>query len=181
MGFQSFHSVPAPPGHLVLFECHLLVWVPIPDGFSTSYVVPHMLTQCLSQLLASAPWWSAAPRTFQLIFQKHSLLPSCPWISCHWLFSLLWSVVLCCMDLTSQSIRTKCNILTYISSINTWALVKEESPEAQVLIELIYVRILQKALSPIESSVDPALQVPLVLVVVVQRCHSQFFVLVCYG
>ena len=33
-----------------------------PDGFSTCYVVPQVLTQYLSQLLASAPWWSAAHR-----------------------------------------------------------------------------------------------------------------------
>ena len=32
----------------------LVLLVP-PGGFSTCYVVPHMLTQCLSQLLASAP------------------------------------------------------------------------------------------------------------------------------
>ena len=31
-----------------------------PDSFSACYVVPHKLTQCLSQLLASAPWWSTA-------------------------------------------------------------------------------------------------------------------------
>ena len=32
-----------------------------PDGFSACYVAPDMLTQCLSQLLDSAPWWSVAP------------------------------------------------------------------------------------------------------------------------
>ena len=31
------------------------------DGFSTCNVEPHMLPQCLSQLLGSAPWWSTAP------------------------------------------------------------------------------------------------------------------------
>ena len=50
-----------------------------------------------------------------------------------------------------------CNILTYISSINTWA--SGDSPLAQVLIELIYVRILQYGFpldfdknSPLESN-----------------------------
>ena len=32
-----------------------------PGDFSACYVVPHMLTQCPSQLLASASWCSAVP------------------------------------------------------------------------------------------------------------------------
>ena len=63
MGFLSSHDVPVPPGLPVVFVCHQLVGglSTAPDGFSACYVVPHMLTQCLSQLLASAPWWSTAP------------------------------------------------------------------------------------------------------------------------
>ena len=46
------HSVPAPPGHSVVVVCHRLELVCLfpPDGFSACYVVPNMLTQCLSQL-----------------------------------------------------------------------------------------------------------------------------------
>ena len=64
MGFLSIHDVTVPPGLPVVVVCRQLVWVVClspPDGFSACYVVPHMLTQCLSQLLASAPWWSTAP------------------------------------------------------------------------------------------------------------------------
>ena len=87
MGFLSSHDVPVPPGLPVVVHkqyfikairqnpktdyikpvvvvCRQLEWVVclLPsDGFSACYVVPHMLTQCISQLLASALWWSTAP------------------------------------------------------------------------------------------------------------------------
>ena len=64
MGFLSSHDVPVSPGLPVVVVCRQLVWVVCllsPDGFSACYVVPHMLTQCLSQLLTSAQWWSTAP------------------------------------------------------------------------------------------------------------------------
>ena len=64
MGFLSSHDVSVPPGPPVVVGCRQLEWVVCllpPDGFSTCYVVPHMLTQCLSQLLPSAPWWLTPP------------------------------------------------------------------------------------------------------------------------
>ena len=64
MGFLSSHDVSVPPVPPVVAVCRQLEWVVCllpPGGFSTCYVVPHMLTQCLSQLFASAPWWSTAP------------------------------------------------------------------------------------------------------------------------
>ena len=99
MGFLSSHDVPVPPSLPVVVVCHQLVWVVCllpPDGFSACYVVPHMLTQCLSQLLASAPWWSTAPWIAWQVYQMSSRPPSSPWISCSWLFSLLWSVGVYC-------------------------------------------------------------------------------------
>ena len=50
MGFLSSHDVSVPPDPPVVV-CRQLEWVVcllLPDGFSTYYVVPHMLTQCLT-------------------------------------------------------------------------------------------------------------------------------------
>ena len=51
MGFLSSHDVSVPPGPPVVVVCRRLEWVVcqlLPDGFSACYVVPHMLTQCLT-------------------------------------------------------------------------------------------------------------------------------------
>ena len=54
MGFLSSHDVSVPPGLPVVVVCCQLVWVvyllPL-DGFSTCYVVPHMLTQSFLNFL----------------------------------------------------------------------------------------------------------------------------------
>ena len=99
MGFWSSLDVSLHPGPPVVFVCCQLEWVVCrlpPDGFSTCYVVLHMLTQCLSQLLASSPWWSRAPWISWQVYQVSSWPPSSPWISCSWLFSLLWWVGVYC-------------------------------------------------------------------------------------
>ena len=98
MGFCSSHCVYCPPGQTVGVVCHLLVWVAClihPDVISACCVVQHMLIQCPSPPLAFVPWCSVVPWTSSIRFQRRFQPSSCPWISCSYLFSPPWSVVIC--------------------------------------------------------------------------------------
>ena len=106
MGFWSSLDVSVPPGPPVVVVCHQLEWVICllpPDGFSACYVAPHMLTQCLSELLASAPWWSTAPWITWQVYQMSFPSPFSPWISYSWQFSFLWSVGVYCKALRAKA------------------------------------------------------------------------------
>ena len=89
------HDVSGPP---VVVVCHQLEWVVCllpPDGFSTCYVVPHMVTQCLTTFrLCSMVVNSTLNHLTSIPNEFSTTLP--PWISCSWLLSLLWSVGIYC-------------------------------------------------------------------------------------
>ena len=93
----SYHLVHTPPVHFVGPPYHLLRCVPsllCPRVSSACCAAPHMLKQCLTtfgqctlNLLTNVPMYSPQP--------------SCLWISC----SLLFSVVFCCRVSPSMASR----------------------------------------------------------------------------
>ena len=100
---QSFHFV-GPLYHLPGMGPYLFC----PGVSSACCTTSHRWKQCFWQRLVFAPFCPEVPWICSIIFQDHSLPPSCLWRSCGLLFFLHLWVVFCCRVSPSRASRQRC-------------------------------------------------------------------------